>query len=127
LKYDFCDCDGCDARAAYTKMGAALAATRRPMLFNICSWGGGAPHTWGAPVAHSWRTGRDVFATFSVASEKALGLPSFLQSVMSSADATEPLAAFAGPGHVNDPDMLLVGIDGMKPYGKRGAKGVRRG
>jgi hypothetical protein len=66
-----------------------------------------------------------VFATFSKASEKALGLPSFLQSVMSSVDATEPLAPFAGPGHVNDPDMLLVGVQGMKPYGARAEGGVR--
>ncbi len=105
-------------------MGAALRATGRPILYSICSWGQGNPHTWGAAIGgHSWRTGRDVFATFSVESEKTLGLPTFLQSVMSSVDVTEPLAPFAGPGHFNDLDMLLVGIPGMSAYGVPGIEG----
>ena len=117
VKYDFCDCTGCDARDAYTRMSEALAATGRAFNFAICSWGGGAPHTWGPQVAHSWRTGVDLFAVFSPEQAVALGLPSFLQSVLTAADSAEALSAYAGPGHVNDPDMLLVGVPGMRPYG----------
>lgn len=32
-------------------------AAGRPMVYSICSWGGGAPQTWGPTVGHSWRTG----------------------------------------------------------------------
>ena len=117
VKYDFCDCTGCDTRDAYTRMSDALAATGRAFNFAICSWGGGAPHTWGPQVAHSWRTGIDLFAVFSPEQAAELALPSFLQSVLTAADAAEALSAFAGPGHVNDPDMLLVGVPGMRPYG----------
>ena len=117
VKYDFCDCSGCDTRDAYTRMSEALVATGRAFHFAICSWGGGAPHTWGPQVAHSWRTGIDLFAVFSPEQAAALGLPNFLQSVLSAADSAEALSAYAGPGHVNDPDMLLVGVPGMRPYG----------
>lgn len=93
-----------------------------PQAFNICSWGGGSPHSWGAGVAHSWRTGIDLFATFSVESERELGLPSFLQSVMRAVDSAERVAAFGEPGFAPDPDMLLVGVPGMTPYGVRHKK-----
>ena len=127
-------------RPVYERMGAALNATGRPIVFSICNWGGGAPHvrvntdpnercaeaamylvspiplqTWGPSVGHSWRTGRDLFAVFSMEEEARNGLPSFLQSVMGAVRGQENLWAAARPGAFNDPDMLVVGVDGMCP------------
>jgi alpha-galactosidase len=46
-------------------------------------------------------------------------------SIMQILDMNAPLADYAGPGHWNDPDMLVVGIDTSKTtvVNKAGAKG----
>lgn len=37
--------------------------------------------------------------------------------VLEAVDGQKLLAKYAGPGAFNDPDMLVVGLDGMYPYG----------
>ena len=88
-------------QAVYQKMGDALRATGRPIVFSLCQYGcaklgmgrrrraaiSGAPPatsaTPGSPCRHRLRTSR-------------------LASTQ-----------YAGPGHWNDPDMLEIGNGGM--------------
>ena len=44
-------------------------------------------------------------------------LPNYLQSVMSAVESQHHLAKYARAGAFNDPDMLVVGLTGMTPYG----------
>jgi alpha-galactosidase len=95
LKYDNCNNQGISSQTRYTAMRDALAATGRPILFSLCSWGQDNVWTWGANVGNSWRTTGDITAGFS--------------SMLSIFHSNVGLAAYAGPGHWNDPDMLEVG------------------
>ncbi|WP_250562204.1 glycoside hydrolase family 27 protein [Sphaerisporangium fuscum] len=99
LKYDNCNNNGSSTQqqyiARYSAMRDALAATGRPIVFSICEWGTTKPWTWGAGVGHLWRTTGDISANFS--------------SMLSIFRANVHTAAYAGPGHWNDPDMLEVG------------------
>jgi alpha-galactosidase len=82
--------------AAYRKMGAALAATGRPILYSLCQYGVDQPWKWGPGVGASmWRTTDDIDDSYG--RMIAIG---FSQA---------GLAQFAGPGHWNDPDMLEIG------------------
>jgi len=95
LKYDNCNNTGVPAQTRYTAMRDALAATGRPILFSLCSWGQESVWTWGGGVGNSWRTTGDISAGFS--------------SMLSIFHSNVSLASFAGPGHWNDPDMLEIG------------------
>ena len=124
LKYDFCglekvDTSQKDPRRLYSVMRDALNATGRPILFSLCNWGVGQPHRWGHDVANSWRTGRDVFAVWDEhAARRVHKLPGYLQSIMTAIeDADRAQRVVDGPGGFNDPDMLVVGLEGMTPYG----------
>ena len=120
LKYDYCGMESAPlpARHYYERMRDALNATGRPIHYSICSWGVGEPHSWGASVGNSWRTGRDLFAVWDEATARdVLQLPALLQSVEAAIAAQARLGHWAGPGGFNDPDMLVVGIDGMSAYG----------
>jgi alpha-galactosidase len=83
-------------REAYKKMGDALKATGRPILYSLCQYGIDEPWKWGPSVgAQMWRTTDDINDTYERMT--IIGLEQ--------AD----LAPFAGPGHWNDPDMLEIG------------------
>ncbi|MCX4539493.1 NPCBM/NEW2 domain-containing protein [Streptomyces sp. NBC_01565] len=99
LKYDNCNNQGVDARKRYTAMRDALRETGRPIVFSLCEWGENQPWTWAADVGHLWRTTGDISDNWS--------------SMINIAHRNQPLAAYAGPGHWNDPDMLEVGNGGM--------------
>ncbi len=102
LKYDFCYKPlGVDGRALYERMGQALRATGRPIVFSMCEWGLMHPWDWGAARAgaHMWRTTGDINDSWESMSE--IGF-----------EKQKHLERFAGPGHWNDPDMLIVGMRG---------------
>jgi len=83
-------------KAAYAKMRAALDRTGRPIVLSLCQYGLDDVWTWGASVGGNlWRTTGDINDSYD--SMSRIG---FSQG---------PLAAYAGPGHWNDPDMLEVG------------------
>ncbi|WP_419805418.1 glycoside hydrolase family 27 protein [Terriglobus sp.] len=87
--------------AAYKKMGDALRATGRPILYSLCQYGLEEPWKWGPQVGASmWRTTDDINDTWA--------------RMFIIAQSQSDLAPFAGPGHWNDPDMLEVGNGGMK-------------
>ncbi|MFD8685777.1 NPCBM/NEW2 domain-containing protein [Streptomyces sp. NPDC059651] len=99
LKYDNCNNQGVDAKERYTTMRDALAATGRPIVYSICEWGENKPWEWAAGLGNLWRTTGDINDSWS--------------SMLSIMKQNLPLAAAAGPGHWNDPDMLEVGNGGM--------------
>ncbi|HZU30933.1 MAG TPA: glycoside hydrolase family 27 protein, partial [Candidatus Angelobacter sp.] len=82
---------------AYKKMGDALTATGRPIIYSLSQYGREDVWKWGAKVgANLWRTTQDIVPT--IQSIMAIG---FLEQT--------GLESYAGPGHWNDPDMLEVG------------------
>jgi alpha-galactosidase len=86
----------------YRVMRDALDKVPRDILFSLCQYGAGNVWEWGAAVGgNSWRTTGDIVDTWS--SMSRIG---FNQA------GHEP---FAGPGHFNDPDMLVVGKVGWGP------------
>src|SRR5579884_1939193 len=105
LKYDWCSADKvytrADMPAVYKKMGDALKATGRPIVFSLCQYGMDKVWTWGASVGGNlWRTTGDIEDKWE--SMSVIGF-----------DKQQGLAQYAGPGHWNDPDMLEVGNGGM--------------
>lgn len=86
---------GLNQATAYGMMRDAMEATRRPMVFSICSWGSGRPWLWGKNTGNLWRVTPDIEANW--------------ESILRTIDQDAPLAEYAGPGGWNDPDMLQVG------------------
>jgi len=105
LKIDWCNTDRMDEFKTYTLLHEAQLAAGRPLVHSICTWGKGKPWEWGAAVSHLWRTTGDICMPGEVNWR-------FLTNY---AWANQKLYASAGPGHWNDPDMLIVGMDGMTP------------
>ena len=86
--------------AAYRKMGDALKATGRPILYSLCQYGMGEVWKWGPQVgAQMWRTTDDINDTYA-------------RMILIGTEQAE-LAPLAGPGRWNDPDMLEIGNGGM--------------
>lgn len=104
VKYDWCSCTSVDKRAPYALLRNALDRANRDIVFSLCQYGMDDVWTWGASPAirgNLWRTTGDI--TDSWASLSSIG---FKQP---------DIAQFAGPGHWNDPDMLVVGSVGWGP------------
>jgi alpha-galactosidase len=80
----------------YQKMGEALEATGKPIVYSLCEYGNGEVQDWGATVGGNlWRTTGDIRDEWS--------------SMIGNVEKQVPTAAAAGPGHWNDPDMLEIG------------------
>jgi alpha-galactosidase len=110
VKYDWCsygDIAGKDPNLAalqkpYRVMREALDACGRDIVFSLCQYGMGDVWKWGADVGGNlWRTTGDINDSWQSMSE--IGF---------SQDKCSP---YAGPGHWNDPDMLVVGKVGWGP------------
>jgi alpha-galactosidase len=110
LKDDNCkQASGQDTRAAtikrYTAMRDGLSAARQTtghsIVFSICQKGDNGINTedWSPSVGNLWRTTGDVHPDWA--------------HVDANIDKNIPLAAFAGPGAWNDPDMLEIGNSGL--------------
>ncbi|XP_058424223.1 alpha-N-acetylgalactosaminidase isoform X1 [Diceros bicornis minor] len=113
-KVDMLKLDGCfstpEERAkGYPKMAAALNATGRPIAFS-CSWPayeGGLPpkvnYSMLADICNLWRNYDDIQDSWR-------SVLSILDWFVDHQDILQPVA---GPGHWNDPDMLLIGNYGL--------------
>ncbi len=99
VKVDWCYAEHLDAASQYALFRDGILASGREILLSICNWGFQDPWVWGPGIGQMWRTSGDIKDGF---------LP-----LMYNLMAVEPLAAFAGPGRWNDPDMLEVGNGGM--------------
>jgi alpha-galactosidase len=109
LKYDWCSY-GDIARGnsleklqkPYRVMRAALDSAPRDIFFSLCQYGMGRVWEWGAAVGgNCWRSTGDINDSWGS-----------LQGIGFSQDGHE---RYAGPGHWNDPDMLVVGQLGWGP------------
>jgi alpha-galactosidase len=100
LKYDWCSAGNIyknDAlQPVYQKMGGALAASGRPIIYSLCEYGMGEVEKWGPEVGGNlWRTTGDIRDEWD--------------SMIANIAKQVPTAPWAGPGHWNDPDMLEIG------------------
>jgi len=119
LKYDWCsygdvakDLSRPELRKPYSTMRSALDGVKRDIVYSLCQYGMGDVWEWGAEVGgNSWRTTGDITDTWESMSGIGFGQAG--------------IEKFAGPGHWNDPDMLVVGWVGwgsqlrptrLKPY-----------
>ncbi len=110
LKYDWCsyggvpganDSDGARIKP-YAVMRAALDRVHRDIVYSLCQYGMADVWRWADRPevrGNCWRTRGDIDDTWA--------------SVWGIIQAEAGRAAFAGPGHWNDPDMLMVGIVGF--------------
>jgi alpha-galactosidase len=103
LKYDWCSYGQLfpnptleQMKKPYAVMRAALDQAPRDIVYSLCQYGMGKVWEWGASVGgNCWRTTGDITDTWP--SMSGLG---FTQAGREQ---------FVGPGHWNDPDMLVVG------------------
>lgn len=104
IKYDWCSAEKIyhddQIRAVYQKMGDALVATGRPIVYSLCEYGREDVQEWGADVGGNlWRTTDDIHDSWG--------------SMIANVERQAAFAPYAGPGHWNDPDMLEIGNGGM--------------
>jgi alpha-galactosidase len=104
LKYDWCGARNLytdeEMPAVYQKMGDALLATKRPIVYSLCQYGRLDVWKWGPDVGGNlWRTTGDISDRWDSMTRIGFG--------------QNELAPFAKPGYWNDPDMLEVGNGGM--------------
>ncbi|MGB7719442.1 MAG: glycoside hydrolase family 27 protein [Bryobacteraceae bacterium] len=107
LKYDWCSAarvyapDAATMQAAYARMGEALLASGRPMVYSLCQYGMLDVGEWGAKVSGNlWRTTGDISDRWQSMSHIGFDLQPGREK-------------YAAPGHWNDPDMLEIGNGGM--------------
>ena len=109
IKYDWCSYSHIaknnsleELKKPYIIMHDALSKVDRDIVFSLCQYGMGEVWKWGAEVGGNlWRTTGDI--TDSWESMSGIGFNQTLNT------------QFAGPGHWNDPDMLVVGWVGWGP------------
>ena len=104
LKYDWCSygriykaSEGLDGRKKpYRVMGDALAKVNRDIVFSMCQYGNSDVWKWGADVGGNlWRTTSDIRDNWN--------------SMIGNGERQAGLESYAGSGHWNDPDMLVMG------------------
>ena len=88
-------------QAVYQKMGGALLASGRPIVFSLCQYGRLDVWKWG-PQAGGNPAGAPPGT--SGTGGKSMDMIGFRQL---------DIAPYSQPGHVNDPDMLEIGNGGM--------------
>lgn len=111
LKYDYCNAPvgRVEAMERYAKMGNALKATRRSIVYSICEWGQREPWKWAKQVGgHYWRISGDIGDIWELEAKRMGGLRG-IQNIL---ELNAPLSEYASPSGWNDPDMLVVGIGG---------------
>ncbi|MFI5822083.1 RICIN domain-containing protein [Streptomyces rishiriensis] len=109
VKVDWCggDAEKLDAATTYQAVSGAIAkataATGRPMTLSLCNWGRQNPWNWAPGQGAMWRTNDDIILFGNKPSMTNL-LTNYDRNVHPTAQHT---------GYYNDPDMLMVGMDGF--------------
>jgi len=95
-------------RAAYERMAEAIRRTGREMVLSISDHGVTRPWLWAPPIGAMWRTTDDLGDFWSGTKPAGTRGPG-ATSIITALEEQVGLAAYAGPGGWNDPDMLQVG------------------
>ncbi|GLP69440.1 alpha-galactosidase [Streptomyces sp. TUS-ST3] len=109
VKVDWCggDAEKLDAATTYKSISDAVAkataATGRPLTLSICNWGYQNTWNWAPGLAPMYRTSTDIIYWGNNPSQANM-LSNFDQGL-------HPLAQHTGS--YNDPDMLMVGMNGF--------------
>jgi hypothetical protein len=109
VKVDWCggNVEGLDAKTTYQAISdaaaKATATTGRELKLSVCNWGKQNPWNWGAGMSSLWRTNTDIIIHGQSPSWDSM-LANFDTNVHPSGQHT---------GYYNDPDMLMVGLDGF--------------
>ena len=109
VKVDWCggSKEGIDAKTAYQGISDAIKKgtlqTGRPMVLSVCNWGDQSPWSWAPSMSTMWRTSQDIIY---------YGSAPEMSRVLTNFDSAQHASA-QGPGHYNDPDMLIVGMPGF--------------
>ncbi|WP_327319933.1 RICIN domain-containing protein [Streptomyces sp. NBC_01235] len=109
VKVDWCggDAEGLDAATTYQAISDAIAkattTTGRPMTLSLCNWGRQNPWNWAPGQGAMWRTNDDIILFGNKPSMTNL-LTNYDRNVHPTSQHT---------GYYNDPDMLMVGMDGF--------------
>jgi alpha-galactosidase len=116
LKYDSCcshkDAPKAEVQRVVARMSGALVATKRPIVYHACHCGWADIAEWAAGAgANQWRIGQDISDDFNYPGLRE----KYYFDVLDMLDRGEKLAKYAGPGHWNDFDMLIVGLNGRSP------------
>lgn len=110
IKYDWCSYGAKadyrnnlpELQKPYRVMRAALDKADRDIVYSLCQYGMGNVWKWGAEVGGNlWRTTGDIKDNW--------------QSLSTIGFGHSDRSQYAGPGHWNDPDMLVVGKVGWGP------------
>ena len=113
IKYDWCSYGSIskgdslvEFQKPYRVMREALDKCGRDIVFSLCQYGMGEVWKWGEEVGGDlWRTTGDI--TDNWYSMSGIGFDH------------DDKSSYAGPGHWNDPDMLVVGKVGWGPNLRR--------
>ena len=102
---------------SYTEIRRELEnAGDRDIVFSICEWGKTQPQNWGHKVGDSWRILNDI--TFQVGADGNHGTAAwecdYTTSITSQYNKAVIMDEFSGLSiGWNDPDMLVIGMDGI--------------
>ncbi|ANI90574.1 alpha-galactosidase [Arachidicoccus ginsenosidimutans] len=110
LKYDYCNApsDMATAKERYKAIADALSESGRNIVLGICEWGGRQPWLWAAQAGGTiWRISGDIRDKWKDKGQGGMG-------IMDIVDINGGLDEYAGRGRWNDPDMLVVGLNGVK-------------
>ncbi len=109
VKYDWCSYDNiaedeslAELQKPYIHFREVLDQVDRDIVYSMCQYGRGDVWEWGEEVGGNlWRTTYDITDTW--------------RSMAGIGFSQDEIAPYAGPGHWNDPDMLVVGKLGWGP------------
>jgi alpha-galactosidase len=118
LKYDWCSYELAHSnhtlpvlQKPYQVMRASLDKVNRDIVFSLCQYGYGDVWKWGNDPdirGNCWRTHDDIDDVWTGTSGWGHN-----RGVYDIIEAEVGHEKYAGPGHWNDPDMLMVGIVGF--------------
>ena len=107
LKYDYCYRPAVDSKILYRRMGMALRATGKEILYSICTGGCEHPERWARSA------GGDLFRTTADIEDNYESFKQIAESQLHN-------LCCSAPGGYNDLDMLTVGMHGKGNVGAGG-------
>ncbi|KAH6716597.1 glycoside hydrolase superfamily [Leptodontidium sp. MPI-SDFR-AT-0119] len=114
LKYDSCCSSGESAPRSEMeeialRMSKPLLAQSHPIVYHFCHCGWADVWEWAASEgANQWRIGQDISDDFNYPGNRE----KYYFDVLDMLDRGNNLVQYSGPGHWNDYDMLIVGLNG---------------